>query len=90
MRGSKLEIQIDILRILTLEPMKLTGLMHKTDLNQNVLNQHLDFLVRQNLVEEQNLGKDEIFYAVTRRGLVVLDIIAPTIEIARKSQLLSY
>lgn len=64
--------------------------MHKTDLNQNVLNQHLDFLVRQNLVEEQNLGKDEIFYAVTRRGLVVLDIIAPTIEIARKSQLLSY
>lgn len=64
--------------------------MHKTDLNQNVLNQHLDFLVRQNLVEEQNLGKDEIFYVVTRRGLVVLDIIAPTIEIARKSQLLSY
>lgn len=90
MRGSKLEIQIDILRILTLEPMKLTGLMDKTDLNQNVLNQHLDFLVRQNLVEEQNLGKDEIFYVVTRRGLVVLDIIAPTIEIARKSQLLSY
>lgn len=90
MRGSKLEIQIDILKFLTLEPMKLTGLVHKTDLSQNVLNQHLDFLVRQNLVEEQNLGKDSIFYAVTRRGLAVLDIIAPTIEIARKSQLLSY
>jgi predicted transcriptional regulator len=49
--------------------MKLTKLMHKVDLSENVLKQHLSFLVQQDLVEEQNLGKDEIFYAITGRAL---------------------
>jgi predicted transcriptional regulator len=70
-RRSKLEVNLDIL-------------MYKTDLSQSVLEQHLDFLIPQNLVEEQNLGKDETFYVITERGLRVLKVVVPIIEEARK------
>jgi len=89
-RRSKLEMRVDILKIVTHEPMKLTKLMHKTDLSQNVLKQHLDFLIQQRLVEEQNLGKDAIFYVTTGRGLRVLNIVTPMIGEARKNQALLY
>jgi predicted transcriptional regulator len=88
MRRSKLEMRTDILRILTQGPAKSTKLMHKTGLNQNVLTQHLDFLTQQNLVEEQNLGKNARFYAITGRGLKVLNIVSPMISEARKIQAL--
>jgi len=88
MRKSKLEKRIDILRILIHGPIKLTNLMYKTELSQNDLKQHLDFLIQQNLVEEQNLGKDAIFYVITGRGVRVLNIVAPMISEARKSQAL--
>ncbi len=84
-RRSKLEMNLDILKILASQgPMELTQLMNKADLSQSVLEQHLDFLIPQNLVEEQNLGKDEIFYAITERGLRVLKVVVPIIEEARK------
>jgi len=89
-RRSKLEMRVDILKIVTHEPMKLTKLVHKTDLSQNVLKQHLGFLIQQGLIEEQNLGKDAIFYVVTRRGLKVLYIVVPMIGEARKSQAVLY
>ncbi len=85
MRRSKLEMNIDILKILNSQgPRKLTQLMHKTDLSQSVLKQHLDFLMQQNLVEEQKFDKDKIFYAITERGLRVLKVVVPIIEEARK------
>jgi len=84
-RKSKLEMNLDILKILASQgPMKLTQLMHKTDLSQSVLKQHLAFLMQQNLVEKQNLGKGKIFYIITERGLKVLNVVAPIIEEARK------
>jgi predicted transcriptional regulator len=88
MRKSKLEKRINILRILIHGPMKLTNLVHKTELSQNDLKQHLDFLMQQNLVEEQNLGKDATFYVITGRGVKVLNIVAPMISEARRSQAL--
>jgi predicted transcriptional regulator len=84
-RRSKLEVNLDILKILASQgPMELTQLMNKADLSQSVLEQHLDFLIPQNLVEEQNLGKDETFYVVTERGLRVLKVVVPIIEEALK------
>ena len=84
-RRSKLEMNMDILRILASQgPRKLTQLIHKTDLSQSVLKQHLGFLIQQNLVEEQNLGKNKIFYAITERGLKVLNVVVPIIEEVRK------
>lgn len=90
-RRSKLETYVDILEILARArnfasqgPMELTQLMRKTSLSKRVLRQHLKFLIRQNLVEEQNLGKDKTFYAITERGLKVLYVVVPIIEEARK------
>jgi len=84
-RRSKLEMNLDILKILASQgPMELTQLMNKADLSQSVLEQHLDFLIQQNLVEEQNLGKGETFYVITERGLRVLKVVVPIIEEARK------
>ena len=84
-RRSKLEMNLDILKILASQgPMELTQLTNKADLSQSVLEQHLDFLIQQNLVEEQNLGKDETFYVITERGLRVLKVVVPIIEEARK------
>ena len=85
MRRSKLEMNLDILKILASQgPGKLKQLMDKTDLSRSVLKQNLDFLIQQNLVEEQNLGKAEVFYVITERGLKVLNVVAPIIEEVRK------
>jgi len=91
MRRSKLERYVDILEILARArnfasqgPMDLTQLMRKTGLSKKVLKQRLDFLIQQNLVEEQNLSKDKIVYAITERGLKVLYVVVPIIEEARK------
>lgn len=84
-RRSKLEINLDILRILASQgPMEPTQLTHKTDLGQNVLRQHLDFLAQQNLVEEQKFGKTEVFYVIAERGLRVLNVVVPIVAEARK------
>ena len=91
MRRSKLEMYVDVLRILASQgPMKLTQLMHKTDLIQSVLKRHLAFLIQQNLVEKQNFSNGKIFYAATERGLKVLNIVVPIIEEARKIPALLY
>jgi len=78
-------MNMDILKILASQgPKKLTQLVHKTELSRSVLKQHLGFLMQQNLVEEQNLGKNKIFYAITERGLKVLNVVAPIIVEVRK------
>ena len=84
-RRSKLEINLDILRLLASQgPMELTQFTHKTDLSQNLLRQHLDFLAQQNLVEEQKFGKTEVFYVIAERGLRVLNVVVPIVAEARK------
>jgi predicted transcriptional regulator len=91
MRRSKLEMNLDILKILASQgPRKLTQLMRKTDLSQSVLKQHLAFLIQQNLVEKQNFSKDKIFYAITERGLKVLNIVVLIVEEARRLPALLY
>ena len=85
-RRSKLEVYVDILEILararnfaSQELMDITQLMRKTSLSRRVLKQRLNFLMQQNLVGEQ-----KGFYAITERGLKVLYVIVPIIEEARK------
>jgi len=46
--------------------------MYKANVNCSVLKEYLDFLIRQNLVEEQQVGKKREVYAITERGLTVL------------------
>lgn len=77
MRRSKLEMYVDILKVLARHgPLKLTHIMYKANVNCTVLKQYLAFLVRQNLVEEQTIrkkrNKTRVVYAITERGITVL------------------
>jgi len=96
-RRSKLEMHIDILKVLARQgPLKLTHIMYKANVNCNVLGQYLDFLIQQNLVEKQTLNKKRVVYAITERGLDVLKYFRqlksalPTTEEARKIPALLY
>ncbi|RLI42324.1 hypothetical protein DRO59_04465 [Candidatus Bathyarchaeota archaeon] len=73
MRRSKLEMYIDILKVLAHRgPLKLTHIMYKANVNCSVLKQYLDFLMKQKLVEERTVGKRRVVYAITQRGITVL------------------
>ncbi len=73
MRRSKLEMYIDILKVLAHRgPLKLTHIMYKANVNCSVLKQYLDFLIKQELVEERTAGKRRVVYAITQRGITVL------------------
>lgn len=77
MRRSKLEMYVSILKVLAHHgPLKLTHIMYKANVNCSVLKKSLEFLVRQNLIEEQNLpsrkDKTKVVYAITERGRTVL------------------
>ena len=73
MRRSKLEMYVDILKVLAHRgPLKLTHIMYKANVNCGVLKEYLDFLVKQNLVEERIVGKSRSVFAITQRGIIVL------------------
>jgi len=73
MRRAKLEMNVDVLKVLARHgPLKLTHIMYKANVNCSVLRQYLDFLIQQNLVEEQILKKKKVVYAITERGRTVL------------------
>ena len=73
MRRSKLEMYIDILRVLALRgPLKLTHIMYKSNVNCSILKEYLEALTKQELIEEKTLGKRRIAYAITHKGLTVL------------------
>ena len=77
MRRSKMEMYIDILKVMAQHgPLKLTHIMYKANVNCSVLKQNLDFLIQQNLIEEQitqkRRNKTKIRYAITERGKTVI------------------
>lgn len=73
MKRSKLEIYVDILNVLSQgEPLKLTHIMYRSNVNCSVLKEYLDFLLKQGLIEERVVGKGKMVYANTARGTAVL------------------
>lgn len=73
MRRSKLETYIGILRVLAHKgPLKLTHIMYKANVNCKVLKENLDYLLKQELVQERLIGKGKVVFAVTPRGVTVL------------------
>ena len=90
MRRSKLEMYVDILKVLAQRgPLKLTHVMYKANVNCSVLKEYLDFLIKQSLVAERIVGKGRVVYAITERGSVVmkqfkeLKQVLPIVEEAR-------
>lgn len=72
-----MEMYIDILRVLAQHgPLKLTHVMYKANVNCSVLKENLDFLIAQNLIEEQvtvkRRNKTKISYAITDKGRTVI------------------
>ena len=73
MRRSKLEMYVDILKVLAQRgPLKLTHVMYKANVNCSVLKEYMAFLIKQGLVEEKPVGKHRLVYSVTQRGIMVL------------------
>ncbi|HVP27186.1 MAG TPA: winged helix-turn-helix domain-containing protein [Candidatus Bathyarchaeia archaeon] len=90
MRRSKLEMYIDILKVLAQRgPLKLTHVMYKANVNCSVLKEYLDFLLKQGLIEERIAGKRRTVFAITQRGITVLKYfrelkqVLPIVEEAR-------
>ena len=90
MRRSKLEIHVDILKVLAHRgPLKLTHIMYKANVNCSVLKEYLDFLLKQGLVEERMMRKERVVFAATQRGITVLKYfrelqqVLPIVEEAR-------
>jgi predicted transcriptional regulator len=82
---SKLMVCIEVLCTLVSNgPMKLTQLMDKFEMDESRLKPHLRLLWNRGLVEEENLGDNNIYYVVTERGLKVLKVISPIIREAHK------
>ena len=93
MRRSKLEMYVDILKVLSRNgPLKLTHIMYKANVNCSVLKEYLDFLLKQNLIEERTVGKQRTVYGLTDRGITVLKYfrelrgVLPIIEEGRAPQ----
>jgi len=64
---------LDILGVLAHNgELKLTHLMYETNVNCCILKEYLDFLMKQNLVEERTAGKQRVIYLITERGITVL------------------
>ena len=97
MRRSKLEMYIDILKVLAHRgPLKLTHIMYKANVNCSVLKEYLCFLIKQNLVEERTIGKQRIVFVITQQGVTVLKYfrelrqVLPIIEEARNQASLPF
>jgi predicted transcriptional regulator len=75
MRRSKLEIYLDLLKVLAQRgSLKLTHIMHIANVNGGVLKEYLDSLAKQGLVEEKIIGRERVVYAITQRGLKMLKL----------------
>jgi len=97
MRRSKLEMSVDILKVLAQRgPLKLTHIMYKANVNCSVLKEYLDFLIKQGLVEERIIGRSRTVFAVTQRGITVLKYfrelkqVLPIVEESRNAVQIRY
>jgi len=73
-RRSKIEICIEILSILSQRGLsRITHIMYNTNTNCTLLKEIMVFMIKQNLVEAKNVGKDRVAYCVTQRGISILN-----------------
>ena len=70
MRKTKLESYEDILEALTKKSLTTGQIAYEINMDWTILKQRLDFLVKNSLVEEQELGKTTL-YAITEGGIAV-------------------
>ena len=77
MRRSKLELYGDILTALVDKSLTVDSIAYACNMDCFALRQRLDFLIKNNLVEEKNYSK-KTRYALTRRGVAIFKTLALT------------
>ncbi len=72
-KRSKLESCVDVLRVLDQRhPLKLTHIMHRSNLNCSKAKQYLSFLIKHELVETIRVyGEPSLLYSITQMGVRV-------------------
>lgn len=79
MRRSKLESYEDVLIALARKPLTVDALAYKCKMDCVILNHHLDFLLKNDLVQEATCNKIRL-YELTRRGAAIYK----TLSIAKR------
>jgi predicted transcriptional regulator len=73
MKRSKLEIRLDILKVLEHgRLMNPSQIMYRVNICYKSLEHHLNYLVKQNLVERKASSECRVKYVITLRGLAAL------------------
>ena len=73
MKRSKLEMHVDILKVLAQNgPLQVTHIMCQANVNGDTLKEQLGFLIKQGLIEEIAIEKNSVAYANTNRGSAVI------------------
>jgi predicted transcriptional regulator len=82
MRKSKLEFYDAILTALSTKPLTIDSLAYKCKMNCVVLSQRIEFLLKNDLVEEEIISNKKRLYGLTRRGTAIYKtlIIAKRLE----------
>ena len=71
--GSKLEMYVDILRVLSESgPLRASHIAVEANVGTSNLKGYLEFLMKQGLIEERIVGKRNTAYANTSRGISVI------------------
>jgi len=74
MQQSMLETYVHLLKVLANEgPLKRTHLMNKAKISYGTLQQILNFSIKEKLVEEKTSNKDGELFAVTQKGITILN-----------------
>ena len=71
MRKSKLETYEDIIGCLASKAQTIDGIAFKCGMDCVLLQQRLDFLLKNNIVEIEISRDNKIFYVLTRRGIAI-------------------
>ncbi|MBS7633050.1 hypothetical protein KEJ15_05455 [Candidatus Bathyarchaeota archaeon] len=71
MHKSKLETYEDILQALVSKPLTIDKIAFETAMDCSILRNRLEFLLKNELIEERNVRNKQL-YAITERGTMVL------------------
>ncbi len=71
-------------------PLKFIWIRRRIKMDKSVLLERLSFLVDRGLVEKKSLGKYNVVYGVTERGLSVLRVLSPLVKEAHRIEVQNF
>ncbi len=83
MRRAKLERIIDILKLLNKQPQKITHISQKVNINQAVLLEYLEFMIKQQLIKSESITPKRKVFMITERGKTTLGFFKEIEQVAQ-------